>query len=461
MTEFILFKNEIVYLRDLLSDKKIKLDDESREIIKTMYELITKYSIAVKNIDLEDMALREFMSRKAELFYRNYRNKSKDYSIIIKKKPADIYNLCSISLKKGGIVLLYPYILIAVINYQNSIRIFCRRTRKKTKLNFDSIIDVLYDLSLRLKPRLLKWDVSLIRKLVKTCQLPENYPRVFLKYRSNKRFKRLQNLRVLGFYYAINFTSIGLVPYMHLSHHKTEIPEELKPYIEFESHPSKKTRGYQLFRLFLFPEAEKKEFYEKLANIGLTSEVEEWYCKYNFDDLIQTKSGTWKWKINLLTPSPRYDSGKYVYMINTEESIDLKPKFLSYLEAVHQMSVINAEEIRIDTGISPHSIKRYQKMAIERKFILPDLYISRIGLNAYLQICLVSKEHQDIIRLFETLPKIKVIKSRAFSRYLINIPRSNLKEIIKIAVGEGILDRTSISLVERSIERGVKLTAIL
>jgi len=460
MANSVLFKSESKQLREILEERNLELDEESTEIIKTMLELITTYSQPVKNLDMENIALRDFMDEKAESFFIQFKEKRSKIPILFEKNPVIIYNWSSISLKKGGIVLYYPFELIKAVNYRNFVNILCRKTRKKQNLDFETLFDILHYLLASLKPRILKWDVALIRNLVKTCCFAEKYPKTVLKYRSNKRYKRLQNLRVLGFYYAVNFPAIGQIPYMHLSHHKIAVPKKLIPFIEFESHPAtKKYRGYQIFRLFLFPSEKKEELCEELENTGLFSEVNEWYCKYNFDSIKQTKSGQWRWEIDYSsTPSEQF-SGKYPYITNIEESNKLSSKFLTYLETIHKMNTANIEEIKITTGLSSHMIKRYQKIAIERKYILPDLFVSRIGLNTYLQLCITKGKQPKLVKLIESLPKVKVVKSKVFDRYLVFLPNSELHKMNEVARGDGILEKVTISLGVSSIERGVNLSA--
>jgi hypothetical protein len=458
MTESKTFGYEREELMKILSDRQLKLEDSVVEIINTFQEMITLFVKPVQELDMGNNALREYMAEKAEDYYDRFRAEEGNDLLKIEKNPVFIFDWSSISLIKDSVTLLYPYMLLAAANYHNFIPLLCRKLRKLQQVGLNEFFNVFYNLSQRLKPKLTKWDVDFIKNLVKICQNKENYPKIVVKYRSKKRYKRLNYLRVLGFYYAVNFSAIGLVPYMHLAHHKTEIPENLKPFLEFESHPStKKQRGFQVFRQFLLPVEMEEEWSRKLTDLGITAKLLEGYYSYNLDSLIQTSIGTWKWDIDLLKAIKNPNQGRYDFIIKTVLDLKVTPKFIDYLESIHQMGTAGIEDIRITTGISPHITKRFQKKALDEKFILPDLFLSQIGLNSCLQLCINPKNQELFIDLLEKLPKVKIMKSKELHRYLIYLPIPVRKRLEKLLPEEGIISKEVISLSTKSIKLGVNL----
>ncbi|MHA2331471.1 MAG: hypothetical protein ACXAEU_05545 [Candidatus Hodarchaeales archaeon] len=469
-----LFEREQEELRRFLKEERNYLDDEVSTILETFLEMVSDFPEAVRDIDFSLEELREYMAEKAEEFYEKFKKtedtKEGKENVKIEKDSIYIYEYSSIFLVQGMINLLYPYMLVRAANYLNFVHLLCNGLRRlEHQIEFTDFLEIFDTLYTRCKPKLLKWDIDIIEGITKLDFTKNDYFKIVKKYEKNPRFIRLKHLGIPGFFTAINFPAIGLIPYMHLAHHATEVPDDLKPFIEGECHPGKRKHGYQVFRVFLLPLKLEKALIPLLRECGtIFGEIDEWYNRYNLDSLTRTGSGTWKWKIDSssLANQARTDYSKFHYLIKMLEPEKITTKFVSYLEVIHSQGFARISDLSIITGISLHTLKKFQKKAVNGKFVLPDVQISRLGLSSYYQVCFRNtRDNQQLVKLFEMLPRVRVMKSNEFYRYLLFLPAVVAKKINSWLIekeeqGEfEIISRQPISYLEaKSIYKGVNLS---
>ncbi|MFW9997273.1 MAG: hypothetical protein ACFFD4_34840, partial [Candidatus Odinarchaeota archaeon] len=102
--------------------------------------------------------------------------------------------------------------------------------------------------------------------------------------------------------------------------------------------------------------------------------------------------------------------------------------------------------------------------AIRNDCIIFCPLVSKIGLNDYYQICLRNTDvNKQLIAFLDTLPKIKVMKSQEFYRYLLFLPSIAIRRLNKLLAEHekkndyDILWRHEISYNIKAIEKGVNL----
>ncbi|MFW9990542.1 MAG: hypothetical protein ACFFD4_00650 [Candidatus Odinarchaeota archaeon] len=465
-----LFEREREELTGLLAVKKRVFDGEVTTILETFLEMLSNFPMSVVEFDLA--ALQEFMAEKAENFYRQFKSRQEKREdadrVLIVQDKIYIFEISSISLNYGSLSLFYPYMLVRVANYSKFILLLCQRL-KKSEISRVTLVDFLklfYELSVRCRPNLTKWDLDLMRELTAIDFSKVDYATIARKYDNKKRFVRLKRLRVMAFYHNVNFSVLGLVPYIHLADHKERIPEDLKPFIEIENWPAGRKRGFRVFRLFLLPIEQEREWVACLKELGETGKINEWYSRYNLDTLTRTKTGGWKWELDFSDLNKRSidECGKYNYYLGHQQLVNVTDRFINYLEAVHKRGSMKTSELAFTTDISEHTIKKYHKRSLEESCILPELFISRINLDSYYQLCFKKNElNWPLVAFLETFPKIKAMKSEEFYRYLLFLPRVATNKLNdRLIAGEEkneftILSKEIISFDARTIDKGVDL----
>jgi hypothetical protein len=470
--DFKLFEREQNELRAFIDENKRVLSDEVAFILDTFLELISHFPEAVREFDLE--SLHEYLSEKALEFYELLKKDDEREidaeSVLVKKDEIYLFEFSSISLIKGSLTFLYPHMLLEAANYSNFVTLLCRKLQKTetSSITLVGFLDLFYEFSVRCRPKLLKWDIDLIREISRIDFSGKNFAKATLKFESKKRLVRLRHLRVVGVYHYVNFLSLGFTPFIHLAHHQVEIPEELKPFIEIENHPARRQRGFQVFRLFLFPLGLEHELSSRLKESGMTGKLSEYYLQYNWDSLIQTKTGKWRWdlKFSDLKTRASPDSCKYDHLFFTGKRESITPGFVTYLDTVHRLESIKSEDLVIKTGFNKRTLLKFNKKAIEEKFVLSFLRISRIGLGAYYQVCFENTDiNQQLARFLESLPKVRVAKSKDFFRYILFLPLVAVKRLNhRLNTGEKqgefeIISKES-SFGPKSIQSGVNLKQV-
>jgi hypothetical protein len=466
-----LFEEEKKGLVKLLKEKQQKMDDEVIDILETWLYMLKRYPEAVKDLDMEK--LREYMAEKAENFHEKYREKylnEERNKVVIEKNVVYIYDFSSISFLLGSTPLLYPFMLLYAANYWNFISILCRKLQKidvNDQIMLEDFLRAFIDMiQRRSKPKLTKRDIEFLKELTSFgFDSRKEFTRIYRKYQTTKQYRRLDNLRVLCFYRGVNFSSLNLTPYMHLSDYRFKIPDGLKAFIEQKLGKSK------IFRLFLVPAVYEKKWADELSRLGVTSKLESWEIRYNWDSLFRTARGFCKWKLEIFSdfaslPDRDTDatSVKYdlYYKIDGEKKLTMG--FVTFLETIHRMETTNPEALAAMTGFKINTIRKYLQDAIDRKIILPSWLITQLGLNSLYQVCIKnSKVNYRLIAFLETLPKVKVMKSEAFSRYLLFLPPvavNKLNRSLKNSVESGnfeILSREKLFFDSTTIDKGVDL----
>jgi hypothetical protein len=125
---------------------------------------------------------------------------------------------------------------------------------------------------------------------------------------------------------------------------------------------------------------------------------------------------------------------------------------------------VNDEDMSIRTGISEHTVRKYRHRALQDDFVIPYWLVSQIGLDNYYQVCIQNTDcNQRLVSFFDTLPKVKVMKSKEFCRYLLFLPAEaieKLKRNLKIGEKKGefeIIWRRDLSIDSKTIVEGVNL----
>ncbi|MFW9996240.1 MAG: hypothetical protein ACFFD4_29635 [Candidatus Odinarchaeota archaeon] len=466
------FLRERQELASLLADKRQIMDREVIKIIETFIELLSRFQRAVKEFDLEKMY--EYLADKAENFYQKFKVDSteSENKVRIEKDEVYIFSYASVSLFLGTNILLYPFMLVAAANYRNFIPLLCRRLRRsdQDKITTKIFFEVFYELYSKGKPKLLKYDIDFLKKIIQNDFKSSNeYFSIAKRYKKKKRYRRLMFLRVLHVYAEINFPSLGLIPYINVAPQSNHIPEDLQPFIEIKNQSQVKYRNFPVFRLFLLPLGYETEWSRRLAEIGLTEKMEEWYNRYNWDMLRQTSKGTWKWELDLsdLDPATTAEFNRFDLVFHVNKAEILSPRFISFIETVHRLQTMDSEDLSAKTGIALRTINRYIKNGLEEKIILPIWNISRIGLDGYYQIIFENKcVNESLIEFLEAFPRVKVMKSKKYSRYLIFLPQADVNRfdvLLKNSEKQGefeLLSRGEITLGTNSIERGVNLNKL-
>ncbi|MHA2333586.1 MAG: hypothetical protein ACXAEU_16300 [Candidatus Hodarchaeales archaeon] len=460
-----MYEQEREVLVKFLDQKRSNLADEVVIILNTLLELISNYTGAVKEFDLQE--LHEFIANKAEEFYKRFRGDNLNTSVKIVKDEIYVYHYSSISFKYSSLTFLYPFMLVRLANYRNFVQLLCRRLEKvdARKISLVTFIDVYSKLLSRSKPKIDAWDMKLLKELANFNFCKKNWHVTFIGFENNKRFLRLKHLGVQSLYYDVNFPSLGLVPYIHLADSKIRIPVDLKTFIELEDHPAKKKKNYKIFRLFLLPNKIERKLTPVLRDLGTLGKLEEWYVKYNWDRLIQTTRHTWKWKVDFsnLRPDNVADFNRFDLIRETKPE-KITNKFISYLEGVHQLKSINSPNLSLMTGISELAVQKYTQKATSRNIIMPYWLFSKLGCDNYYQVCIRNSEYnQRLVQFLESLPKVKVMKSSTFHSYLLFLPAVEVTRLNKRLIieekneGVDILWRRDVTFSPDSIMNGVNL----
>ncbi|MFW9997979.1 MAG: hypothetical protein ACFFD4_38410 [Candidatus Odinarchaeota archaeon] len=465
------FKKEREVLRKFMKERKIYLSEEVKTIMNVLHKLLTYHSPAVKNFDLKDASLHGFMAAEAEKFYKRLKEKNSSGAVLFERDGYYLYDYASISLVYGSITLLYPLMLVKAANYRNFIPLLCKKLLDTgNHLALEDFLAAYLELINRCKPVITTRDIELLKELTKFDFSVKNYYQQIMTYQSKKTFTRLAGLGVAGLYYTVNFPALGLLPYLHLSSRRVKILGELTGFIEYEYHEGKKKRDYQVFRVFLLPEKRERELVPVLKESGNAGEMKEWYVRYNWDLFIKEKKyGPWKWKLDLedLEPLRAIDTSRFDH-VRTMQSLPVTGKFITFLEAVHRSRSLHTASLSATTGISEHMVKKYRKEAIEGQFILPYCTVAHTGADSFYQLCLENKPlNERLISFLETLPKISVMKSEEFSRYLLYLPRnaiSRVKSLLQQEEDRGeceILWKNEILVNSKTIISGVQLDKLL
>ncbi|MFW9994471.1 MAG: hypothetical protein ACFFD4_20675 [Candidatus Odinarchaeota archaeon] len=426
------FQDECRLLSDLVDELKSTkgTDVEVIEIIECWIELLANHPVAVSDMDLKKLS--EFMAAKAEEFYANFkeRNVIYDKNISVEKNTLYLFYFSSISLIISRYTLIYPFMLVSSANYTGFIPALCQHLRKSS-FTLVSFLENFLNLGRKAKLKLSKRDIDLIKTAtaIEFVSGKEYYntTKTFLR---KKRSRRLALLSVFARYYAVNFPSLGLIPYMNLSQLQTEVPSELEPYIEIEYYPARRKRGFRIFRLFLLPEEGMEDKVNQLTELGMTGRVEEWYYLYNWESLRQTSRGTWRWKLDFdkLAHDIREPEAKYNLMVATKRIRGVSTNFLTFLDVIHREDQLIPQELAASTGFNIRTIYDYVNKVLDENVVLPYWTISRIGLDADYQIFAENTaKNQPFVELLRSLPVSIVMESKKFYRFVIHLPKSSIE----------------------------------
>lgn len=416
------YSTEKVVLQRLLEEKREFLSREVLTVLETLVELLVSYPEAVREFNLA--GLHEYMAGKAGKFHDRYREHGD--GAVIEKDNVYLYRYASVTITYRAVVHLYPLMLVSAVNYSNLVSYLCRELQKKGEemITLETFLDTYYGLSRRCKPKLEKRDIKLLKELSKFDFSNKHYFRKLQGYEAKKRFQKLAYLGVVSLYHVINFPALGLEQYIHLAPGKASIPAIMKPFIEYEYHAEKKGKDYQVFRLFLVPETVASEWVPVLRELGTAGKVTEWYVSYNWNRYYQNTEYNWKWRLEFeeLTVPKNVDTDRFDQTAGTRPR-PLTSGFLTYLEAVHQLHSVNDSDIAARTGTSEHTIVKYRRRALAERAVLPYWNIGSTGLDSHYMVCFDNSETNDhLARFLDTLPTVKAMKSREFSRYLLLLP---------------------------------------
>jgi len=467
-----LYENDRLILEEFIQERSIFLDATVKKIIETLITMLKEYPRAVKSFDMK--ILSDYLHKKAEEFYELAINNDITSELEISRDTVYIYRFSSISIMyKKNKTLLYPFMLIIAANCPDFIPLLCRELDKiidtEGAINLLSFLGVFRSTSLKKAPKLEKRDIQWLKELSTYRTFDRNFYRRVNRFESRKRYKRLVNLGVITLNYSINYYSLGLTPVMHLASSKWGVPTALQKFIEYEHHPPKKGKEYLVSRLFLIPDEILKNVEPELNETGTTGIVDEYYIKYNWDRLKQTTRYTWK--LELDTPATGFEKGNNsdrFDLINKLPSKKLNHSLITYIEAVHKLKSTNTDDLSIKSGLSRASIKKYRKKSMTEKYIIPYWSLSPfIGTDRFYRICFENKPlNKPVYYLLEDLPKIKVMKSLTFYRYMIFLPLyalNKLKLLIKEVKREydvEILLEKELSFID-SIDYSVNLESLL
>jgi hypothetical protein len=406
------------------------------EIIECWIELLEKYPEAVNEMNLK--VLSEFMVEKAGLFYNNFEERSKKVitsdKVSVKKDAVYFYHFHSISLVLGRQTLLYPFMLVTGANYAGLIKNLCKKI--EITMSFDEFINEFIEQRESGVPRLLKRDIEFIKETTSHQFTSRKEFYEFIRSRRNKkRIIRLGRLSVLGNYQAVNFPTLGLIPYMSLTESTGQVPDDLVPYINFENYPSKRERNIKVFRLFLVPVEKEEEWVEILSRMGRTGKLKEHYIVYNWKSLIRTRKGKWKWKLDFqdLKTNPGTPHGKFNFISLAKRIERITPNFQKFISTIYDTDQANPQELAAITGISKRTAYDYFNKFVDEKIILPHWQVSRIGLDALYQVFFENKEsNKSLAEFLESLPKTMVMRSKEFCRFLIFLPSAAIERFIHV-----------------------------
>jgi len=452
-----------------LNNSRTQISDELESVFDALYELLDKQSSEVKSFDLEK--LNDILVEKAESFFNRFNNIITSDTVIIEKNKVYFYHFGSISLIKGPITILYPFILVQISNYRNFIQQLCRHFDKldKDKLGLEDLFEPYIKLMKSCKPVINKRDVDLL-KTITAKTFDENYYLGLKKYYTSVRYLRLKHLQVVGYYAMVNYQALGLIPYMHLSTSKVVIPDHVLPFIEYELHSEKQQRVHDVFRLILVPRKYETEWTGTLKEIGTTGKLTEWYTSYNWDLLSQTTKSTWKWNCDSITPESvmKDNLSKFNHYILADHPTKLTESFIKYLDTIHRLGPVAVEYVSIQTGLKEGTIQKFEQRARKEKFLIPYWRIIRFGFSSSYQVCFpnisVNKSLEHYLSLF---PKVTAMRSKEFSRYLIFLPDVAATKLNRFLLEEEksnkieLFNRQKVTLDSSSIVYGSDLTEIM
>ncbi|MFW9997447.1 MAG: hypothetical protein ACFFD4_35715 [Candidatus Odinarchaeota archaeon] len=432
-----LFKQEKSILEDFLLANKNRLSNELAEIFDTFYDLLinsknAEFGTAVKEFDLEK--LRGFMSRKADKFLNSFNRGNKKKDLVLIEKNAFYYTRYhSISFTRNSITRLYPFLLISAVNYHNFIPLLCRDLERidSPLLHLEHFFDTYLSLLKLCKPAFTEQDIKLLQELT-ALDFTKIGHHSFQKYDADKHYRRLNNLGVVSFSCSINYPALRFVPYMHYSTNLISVPEYLQPFIEIESHPAKTKQEHVVFRLFLIPEAIERKLAPAIDLLGMADKLEEWFVSYSWNSLVHTKRSTWKWKLDFsdLEVESGSNPNRFDRIFFTEQPRKLNYKFISYLETVHRLGPVNTDELVDYIGFSEEAIRKYQQIALKDRIIIPYWLLSQIGSDSYYEVSFKNHENnQKLATFLENMPKVKAMKSKNFSRYIVYLPEPAVRKL--------------------------------
>ncbi|MFW9994470.1 MAG: hypothetical protein ACFFD4_20670 [Candidatus Odinarchaeota archaeon] len=457
-----MFEEEIDQLESLLKVLKSKknTDDEVLTIVETWIEMLTRFPEAVAEIDLG--TLHEFMAEKSEQFYEQFKCDNGfniGEEIVIEQNATYIYHWASISLIKGPITQLYPFMLVRASNYSGFIEAFCNRL-KSVRESFKSFFNIFIALNQSGKPKLSEYDIKLIKEGISLeFQSRKQYNEVTRKFLRKKNLQRLVNLKVVAFFHAVNFSPLGLVPYIHLANDQALLPENFKPFVE------KQFGRPRMYRLFLLPIEKEKEWADSLNQLGKGGKLEEWSYHYSLDLLKFKNDGSWEWELDFpILGTNHQTSQKFDLLAKCERPKRLTPGLVSFLDAVHRYESATPEEIAAITGLSSSTAWTYFYIGFDSKIILPYWHIGRIGLDSYYQILFKNDlVNQKLEKFLEGFPKVMIMKSENICLFTLYLPVTAIEKLENfLKTGEeeksfSILAKGSLLIDQISIDKGVKL----
>ncbi|MFW9993420.1 MAG: hypothetical protein ACFFD4_15355 [Candidatus Odinarchaeota archaeon] len=440
------FAKEFNELEYFLFTRKDDLDDGVIEILTTFVELLDLYSDAVNGFNSYgfNTELQDFMAEKAELFYRKfepyYSEKDAGSRICLKRDVVYIYEFSSITINiKSSWSILYPFSLLTGANYWNFIPDLCRKlTKKEGKITLLDFIEEFFDLQRKGTPKLCKRDIELLKKMTSEPLGSREELERFKKRNKSKRHWRLTSLGVWGCPYRINFPAIGLVPYFHLSKNDiVDIPSEMEKYIESEHKLGKQHRGF-LFRLFLLPADKENVLADELTKLGPTGRIAEIYHSHNWDAFERSARGKLRWNIdfsplesgNISLPQERH---VYNLLVNKDKQ-GMSPGLVTLLNEIHgQTGLVHPKNLVSRTGLSLNTVREYIRRSLDQQIILPYLSFSKIGLDTFYAVIFENKPvNQYMTNFFDSLPRVKVMKTDRFSRYLLFLPETRVKKLDRL-----------------------------
>ncbi|MHA1449925.1 MAG: hypothetical protein ACTSP4_10945 [Candidatus Hodarchaeales archaeon] len=464
-----LFSEEKNVLYNFITDNKDIFTNEILEMMKSWLQLLEKYPEEVRDIDLA--RLHDYMVQKSEYFFEKYGNR-KD-GIKIEKNRVFIYEFQSISIIYGSITLLYPFMFLYASNYWKFAQVFIKKMKKQctnNTLDLKNFLSSFWEiLQKKSKIKLGSRDIALIKKLTKlSLEKRYDYRRIFRKFENTKQFQKLSYLHLLAIFHSINFQSLGLFPYMNITDHRFEFPRSLTPFVE------QRLGKNQIFRLLLFPKKYEKQWCSELQNIGITSKLRRWEILYNWNSLSLSVRGLCKWKIDpfdksglFLSNIERSRSNNKLYSDSNQYG-RITNGFIRFIDAVRQIERVHPPTLSVYTGMSETTIKGFIREALDNKVILPVWLFSRMNLNTILQICLYDDDlNLNLIKYFELLPKVKVMKSEAFLRYLLFLPTVYAIKLEKLLRNENktgnirLIQLEKISYGSEVIDKGTNLLKLL
>ncbi|MFW9992868.1 MAG: hypothetical protein ACFFD4_12565 [Candidatus Odinarchaeota archaeon] len=124
--------------------------------------------------------------------------------------------------------------------------------------------------------------------------------------------------------------------------------------------------------------------------------------------------------------------------------------------------------IAVEAGVSEDLATKNRQKALKERVILPFWQISRLGNDHVYQICFRNTvDNQQLANYLETFPKVKVMKSADFCRYLLFLPAIGIEKLSAMLIeGEkngdfSVLWRRNIVVDDKTRLTGVNLNELL